>query len=237
MPSSKNFGSHNISGRLKYLLFSILVLLIIYPFLDDGISGAAVTTLVLTAILISGIYALGKSLTHIIMVSVVGVPWLVITWVGIFENIPMLINLQPVFGIAFFAVVIGTLLLHVVKTKEVTSDILYGAICIYLLTGLLFAEVFLLFQNDVTAFSHVLDWTERVYFSFSTLTTVGYGDIVAKSNVARAVANLESVLGVMYTTVILARLVALYTAQHAEKIVKAQTELEIQKRRNRRPRK
>ena len=233
MLNSKNFGSHNIHGRLGFLLASVLTLLVVYPFLDDGITGAAVITLVLTAILISGIYALGKSLSHIIMVSVVGVPWLFITWVGIFQNIPMLINLQPIFGIAFFATVIGILLMHVVKTREVTLDILYGAICIYLLTGLLFAEVFLLFQNDATAFSHVLDWTERVYFSFTTLTTVGYGDIVAESNVARAVANLESVLGVMYTTVILARLVALYTAQHAEKIVKAQTELEIEKRRNR----
>lgn len=209
---------------------SILALLIVYPFLIDDITGAAVITLLLTSILISAMYALAKARIHVIIAAAVGIPWLVVTWVGIFQNVPVLLMIQPILGIAFFLIVISFLVMHIYHTREVTSDILYGAISVYLLAGLMFAEIFFLIQVDPNAFSSVLSWTDRLYYSFSTLTTVGHGDIVANSNIAQAFSNLESVFGVLYTTVILARLVALYTAQHAEKIVKAQTELEIEKR-------
>ncbi|MGC8712867.1 MAG: potassium channel family protein, partial [Leptodesmis sp.] len=56
-----------------------------------------------------------------------------------------------------------------------------------------------------------------IYFSFTTLTTTGYGDIVPISTLARAFANVEAIIGVMYPAIFIARLVGLYsTQQHKE---------------------
>lgn len=52
-----------------------------------------------------------------------------------------------------------------------------------------------------------------LYFSFVTLSTVGYGDIAAVSNPARLLAMVEAVIGVFYTTILIARLVSLYSSE------------------------
>ncbi|MCA9889861.1 MAG: two pore domain potassium channel family protein, partial [Anaerolineae bacterium] len=66
----------------------------------------------------------------------------------------------------------------------------------------------------------VFPWQNFAYFSYVTLTTLGFGDIQPVTLVARAAVTIESVIGVFYTTVIMARLVSLYTAQGVEAEIK-----------------
>jgi hypothetical protein len=54
-------------------------------------------------------------------------------------------------------------------------------------------------------------WQQFVYFSYTTLTTAGYGDVLPISWWARSLANIEMITGVLYITIIMARLVSLYT--------------------------
>lgn len=73
------------------------------------------------------------------------------------------------------------------------------------------------------------DWTERansasgtmMYYSFVTLTTLGYGDIYPVSDAARILAMLEATLGQLYLVILVARLVGLYTSQESERRKKA----------------
>ena len=109
------------------------------------------------------------------------------------------------------------LITHKLFTYEaVSGDIIVGGICVYLLMGNLW---FLLYDNlsilDVNAFSaaHPIDSFDLLYFSFTTLTTVGYGDIVPVSQVARVFANLEAIVGVMFPAIFIALLVGQYNPQ------------------------
>ena len=64
-----------------------------------------------------------------------------------------------------------------------------------------------------TTAGHVMKGVNSLYFSFATLCTVGYGDIVPVSSIARMVAVMEAIVGMLYTTMLIARLVALYSSE------------------------
>ncbi len=98
--------------------------------------------------------------------------------------------------------------------RHVTSDLIKGGIAVYLLSGIVWATAYdMLYRINSEAFVGVTPETiprSLFYFSFVTLTTVGYGDVSAKADFARFLANLEGVFGVMYPTIFIALLVSLY---------------------------
>ena len=102
-----------------------------------------------------------------------------------------------------------------------TADKIYGALCVYLLIGLTWGFMFLtlegvqpgsfsLGQGQPTRIDK--DPAALVYFSFITLSTVGYGDITPLSPPARAFAFMEAIIGQIYLAVLVARLVGLHIA-------------------------
>jgi hypothetical protein len=118
--------------------------------------------------------------------------------------------------LGFFSI---SILAHVLRTGRVTADKIYGAICVYLLIGYSWTFAYALLEEILPgsfapAGAISTDYIERVmqlrYFSFTTLTTLGYGDIVPLSPPARTLATLEAVMGQMYLTVLVARLVGLH---------------------------
>lgn len=99
---------------------------------------------------------------------------------------------------------------------QVTSHRILGAVAIYLLAALLFAVFYrLVDQYQPQAFQYSpgtgrgLSGPQSLYFSFATLTTAGYGDIVAVHPIARSLSNLEAVIGQLYPATIIARLITL----------------------------
>ena len=126
-------------------------------------------------------------------------------------NTPHLIS-SMVLHAVFLSMVIVLLLKELFTTREVTADAIKGGVCIYLLLGILWGFFYAIInQFDAGAFTkELLNGNEVFYFSFSTLTTVGYGDITPVNAVAKIFANLEAVAGQLYVGVFIARLVGLY---------------------------
>lgn len=111
---------------------------------------------------------------------------------------------------------IPTYLIHkdISLFRSVTSDLIKGAVSVYLLSGISWAIAYdILYRFDPQSFKGVSPENispDLFYFSFTTLTTVGYGDISAAASFSRILANLEGVFGVMYPTIFIALLVGLY---------------------------
>jgi voltage-gated potassium channel Kch len=113
-----------------------------------------------------------------------------------------------------------SILANVLRAGKITADKIYGAICVYLLVGYAWAFAYAIieelqpgsFSGPVTTdpVDYITRVTQMRYFSFITLTTVGYGDIVPQSPVARTFATLEAVIGQIYLAVLVARLVGLH---------------------------
>lgn len=118
---------------------------------------------------------------------------------------------------AFLILSVYLILRELTLIDQVTGDIIKGGICVYFLFGFLWAGLYeIIYSFDVNAFnaaSYPLTRSDLTHFSFTTLTTVGYGDISPASEVARVLANLEGMVGVMYPTVFIARLVSLHSTR------------------------
>ena len=102
--------------------------------------------------------------------------------------------------------------------KKVNGDTIKGGIAVFFLIGTVWSLLYnIVYFLDANAFSKSIEainlFDSMFYFSFTTLTTLGYGDITPVSDLARTLANLEAITGMMYPSIFIARLVGLYTAQ------------------------
>jgi hypothetical protein len=143
-------------------------------------------------------------------------------WAAHFAELPFLWTLSRVFLAIFFSISLVSLLSHIRRAKEVTPDLIMGAASTYFLLGLLWAFIFV-FIETFSPGSFRLEGSpvdmesQLIYYSFVTLTTVGYGDVTAVSMIARSYSVLEAVIGQLYLTVLVAGLVGLHISQSTEK--------------------
>ncbi len=127
------------------------------------------------------------------------------------------LTILVVYSLFVFAALI-TINRTIFSVKKVNGDTIKGGISVFFLIGTLWALVYnIVYLLDPNAFSKSIEAIDVLdsmfYFSFTTLTTLGYGDITPMSNIARNLANLEAITGMMYPSIFIARLVGLYTAQ------------------------
>ena len=110
------------------------------------------------------------------------------------------------------------ILQDIIRTKHITADTIRGSICAYLLIGFFWALFYFIVASfDDRAFSQTASEAEfyarAIHFSSTTITTLGYGDIVPISRFATMLTNLEAVIGQLYPSTLIAVLVGNYTSQ------------------------
>jgi len=126
-----------------------------------------------------------------------------------------------IFSNVIFLVILGIPVYFIQKdisqSDHVTPDLIKGGVAVYLLSGIAWATVYsILYRLQPEAFNGVSSdnvGPTLFYFSFTTLTTIGYGDVSPTDAFSRLLANLEGVFGVMYPTIFIALLVSLYQSR------------------------
>lgn len=124
-----------------------------------------------------------------------------------------------------FMVVFGSIMGYVLDSSSVTADKIAGSISACILLGIIWSVVYsLFFHLQPGSFSlpeHLqtdsITGIWAVYFSFTTLTTLGYGDIVPQTSAAQSYAVMEAACGQIFLTVLIARLVALHIIHATDK--------------------
>ena len=134
---------------------------------------------------------------------------------------PADVDAGPMFAAAFSAWATWMLLRGIVRSERVTGTVLAGALAAYIMAGLAFAVVYGVIESFqplsfVTASAVPASFPDLVYFSFVTLLTIGFGDVTPSAPLARAVVLFEGLFGVVFTTVVMASLVAGYL-RHRER--------------------
>jgi len=207
--------------RFLFLLISLLFLFIVYPFMEAFTGVRLLLDAFVTFVVISGVYAVSEKKSVFIVALALAIPALAGSWSVHFSESMALQMMGKVSGACFFAVTAITLMSHLFKAKDITSDTILGAICAYFLIGLMWASVYVVLEilhpgSFHSAQGEISDFRSFIYYSFVTITTVGYGDIIPLTPPARSLALLEAVFGQIYLAVVIARLVGIHIAQSIE---------------------
>ena len=120
----------------------------------------------------------------------------------------------------FFSYVFRKLLLYLLRERQVTVNTIYASICGFLVLGVVAAPLLLLIQQRIpTAFGQAepLEFYDLLYFSFITLTTVGFGDITPGHQLIKAVTLIIAIAGQLYLTFVVAIIIGKYLAEEQSK--------------------
>lgn len=203
--------------RHATLLVAELLFILVYPFFIDFHAHEELFRLLAVMVFCAALYAvLGKGRVTRIAFAL-GLPAIVIHLFTAAGRVPFLLVVSLTMSLVFLIFITSVFVWSIVSDPTVTTDTLAGAIAAYLLIGITFGMLYSLverllpgsFRDTIEAGKH-LSQSEFVFFSFVTLTTVGYGDIVPWSAHARSVVIIESVLGIMYPAVLISRLVGMH---------------------------
>jgi hypothetical protein len=210
-------------SKYFYLVVSILLLLVFTPLFEGFVEAGILMAIFFTATLISGTYAVSQKKHVWVTALILAFPMLVSSWMSQFVETRPIILLGSCFGILFCAFVSIIILSSVLRESRVTADVIYGAIAVYLLIGVVWSFIYQAIETvDAGSFDmpegQIQETSFRfLYYSFVTLTTLGYGDISPLNATAGSFSVLEAALGQIYIAVLIARLVGIHTAQMSQK--------------------
>ena len=217
-------------SRFLVLLIFLLALFAIYPILPHRTTGQPAIHLdvALSAVLLAGLWGVSHRK------SVIGSG---IALVGLSLGLAFLAHAlaSSAFAVAslscalvFFVVIAGTILAHVLRERDVTTDTILGGVCAYLLLCLAWALTYSIMERfapgsfgtpGVSLFppneAGALLAPELIYYSLFTLTTIGPQTIHPTTGAAESWTGLEAMAGQFYVAVLIARLVGLHTSQRS----------------------
>ena len=218
--TARRFGRFRFSA--VQLLAVLVVLFVTSPFIEYLKYGRSIEAGLMTLVLILSVLAVGGTRRTLIVAVLLATPAVIARWghhLGP-DLVPAEVFLAA--ELVFLVFVAVNLLRFILRAPRVNSEVLCAGISGYLILGLLWVLAYMLVARAAPdsftltagpAEHRSMDGFTAFYFSFATLTTVGYGDIAPVSNVARMLAVLEAVTGLFYVAVLISRLVALYSSQ------------------------
>ena len=202
------------------LLIALAVLFGSFPFVEKLTHGPMIESILVTLVLISAVLAVSEQMRVVIIAAVLALPALLGRWIHHYRPDLLPPELFLIGGIVFILFIIVNFLRFILTAHSVDTEVLCVAVSAYLLLGLLWTFCYWLAAelspnafsfNAVTATDKSMSGFNALYFSFVTLSTLGYGDITPVSSSARMLAAAESNVGLLYVAVLIARLVSLYS--------------------------
>ena len=230
-PADRPSRIGNFRSSATQFLAALILMLFAAPLLDELKYGRAIDSALVTLVLILGVLAVGRSHRTLALAVLLMLPAVGFRWIHHFQPDLFPPVIYSIASLVFIGFVEFQLLHFIFRAPRVNSEVLCAGISGYLLLGILWTAAYMavsgLHPVDAThpgAFAytvgatapHGLSQFEAYYFSFITLSTVGYGDITPLTNGARTLAMMEAMTGTLYMAVLISRLVALYSSQGPE---------------------
>jgi len=213
--------------RLRFGRFSTVQLLIALalffmwaPFVEEIKGGDLIVSILFSLVLLAGVLAVADRRRVLVIALVLAIPAIAGRWINHFrpDLIPPAVFL--VAGLMLIAFVIANLLRFILRAPSVNTEVLCASISAYLMLGLMWTLAYWLvdqltpggaFSFNTNAGTRSMNGFTGFYFSFITLSTVGYGDITPVSRLARWLAAMEAMTGLLDVAVLIASLVSMYS--------------------------
>lgn len=202
------------------LLLSLVALQLIPPFLNPTDRSILLGVLI-GLVLLFALYLVAYNRKELIIGCLLCAPAIATNWADISSNPTLVIYLHYFFAIVFLAYTCKHIFRYLFETEDISADMLYAAVCLYLIIGIIWGMIYAvieMYHPGSFELKADLDNTRAVfselnYFSFVTLSTLGYGDMAPLTRLARSWATIEAILGQFYLAFVVARLVALHVTK------------------------
>lgn len=215
--------------RFKALLICLIIIIISIPIIVENDILIYLVSTTYTISLFLAIYVLAENKKFLIISLLLALPnfILALTEITIINQITT-INLRLISQLAVDSFVIIFLLHYIFKTKQVTQNILYASVCIYLLLGIAWSICYTMAEinqpgsfagiknlSNLTDLNAALEYylATFIYYSYITLTCVGYGNIYPLTPTSNAIAVMEALTGQLYMALLIGRLLGMHIAQ------------------------
>lgn len=211
-------------GPCTYLMLLLLGLILLFPYLEEGIFARTLLGILFSIVLFVGAFATrqtrwGFSLKLGLALLGVGLQWTALSTANI-----TILELAGITYATSLAVSFSGVLRYILKRGPITADKLHGALAGYIMLAFVWSFIYALVEvSSAGSFGpgH-LDFTQPgtffklIYFSLTTLTTTGFGDVLPLTNHARSLVMVEEFSGVFYVGVVIARLAGLYPSSQTK---------------------
>ncbi len=201
--------------RCFYLFFVLLALIGMSPFME-GARGNYLLAGFNAFVVLAAAAALGRTALSFLLVFVLVGAAVGLRFASLEDGRAALFNWALLLHSAVYICVLFLLLRYVFGPEVMDGDRLWGAASAYLMIGILWCLIYALVELEhaqtflVRGEPSNLQLIELLYFSFSTLTTVGFGDIVPLSRGAQMAAIFEGIVGTLFLAILIAKLVGVY---------------------------
>ncbi|MDJ0802008.1 MAG: potassium channel family protein [Desulfobacterales bacterium] len=204
------------------LLAVILGMILTTPFLQDYIHLRVLLDVFYSAIFLATLYMVGQEKRLVKLAAFFAIPMILSLWANYFFANEHIVSLGRICGIVFFAIAIYHCGRFIACSPQVTQDVIIAAVVVYLLMALMWSSAYALlahYQPGSFSAQEGLDRDSRqffLYYSFVTLTTLGFGDITPLTEKAKSLTILEAFIGQVYLVVVLAWLVGMHVSRKSK---------------------
>jgi hypothetical protein len=206
----------NESGLSGMLVLLFVMHFILIPIFGSHALFSIMLDIFWMLLLTTGIFSLAKNKRQAIIISIVPFLFIVISWISTFNKTTIIQTTELILSVLTFVLLIIVVLVKVFEPGPVTIFRIIGSVVVYMLIANLWSIVYIyIFNNIEGSFQITLPPFETnslqanfLYFSYITLTTTGFGDIVPLHPLARSLVQVEAMIGVLYPVILIGKLVS-----------------------------
>jgi len=218
--------------RFKYSFHNLLLWLLLYlvlaPFLRHLPGTRIILSMFITVVLFSAVYTIEQHQRLFRVAVCLLALSLSLLWLDLLNILPLSGILDTAVIMVYIGIVLYAFMRHVFKARVVDTRLICAALCLYLFLGTfwgyLYEMIYLLEPGSFSGDLLNIDKDDPLmlrqhfqYFSFVTLTTLGYGDITPKAAGPASLCAVEAIMGQFFMTVLIARLVGIQVSQQFSK--------------------
>jgi voltage-gated potassium channel len=211
--------------RFLILLLTLVAMLLVPTYFDDEEFLQHIWRVSISLVMLAALYSLvDKGRVALLWLLLLLVPSFLTNWLGLYMDTRWVVLSDNLSTILYFSLVGYYLARFIMRATVVTSNAIYAALCLYMILAIIWAAIYNLhfvYFDTSFAFSHesvayLAENPETTfslfnYYSFVTLTTLGYGDIVPLTNTTQAWVAVEAMVGQFYIAIVIARLISSYS--------------------------
>lgn len=223
--TGKTEENGNREFRFVILLLSLCAAILLPPYFYGAETLKWVWEICISLVMLAALYSTAERQHARIWLVVFLVPAFLTSWLPLFSEARAAVYADNLTTIFYFSLVSYHLGRYILKTAVITSNVIYAALCLYMIAAVIWGAIYNLqyihhaasFSFSSEALTLLADNPETssslfTYFSFVTLTTLGYGDVVPLTPATQAWVAVQAMFGQFYLAVTIARLVSSYSS-------------------------